>query len=278
MINLPWKRACSRFAWFWPFSVVFISNFKLKTSCFPVKCPQNDHSDHCFPYEINWCHWVPFWWYKYIRMIQMIEMPFPEFFVLLQKTLAAHISAPRRGTVAVQYSKSSSGVPLCTQTSSWPWGSIIRAPEPQKWGRFENFQIFKISHFWPKNQFFGIQKAVNGWRTSLSSIIHWKYAVGGQNWWKNCQFTGFFHFFPFFLHFFQFFWFLTTSEVEIQCKKHSEIDIWIFWEDFEVENQIWGEYKKDAHASVRLVKFWVFDFGALVWIFLEIFCHFSAQN
>ena len=208
----------------------------------------------------------------------MIEMHFPEFFVLLQKTLAAHISAPRRGTVAVQYSKSSSGVPLCTQTSSWPWGSIIRAPEPQKWGRFENFQIFKISHFWPKKQFFGIQKAVNGWRTSLSSIIHWKYAVGGQNWWKNCQFTGFFHFFPFFLHFFQFFWFLTTSEVEIQCKKYSEIDIWIFWEDFEVENQIWGEYKKDAHASVRLVKFWVFDFGALVWIFLEIFCHFSAQN
>ena len=36
----------------------------------------------------------------------MIEMHFPEFFVLLQKTLAAHISAPRRGTEAVQYSKS----------------------------------------------------------------------------------------------------------------------------------------------------------------------------
>ena len=26
------------------------------------------NSDHCFPYEINWCHWVPFWWYKHIRM------------------------------------------------------------------------------------------------------------------------------------------------------------------------------------------------------------------
>ena len=158
MINLPWKRACSRFAWFWPFSVVFLSNFKLKTSCFPVKCPQNDNSDHCFPYEINWCHWVPFWWYKYIRMIQMIEMPFPEFFVLLQKTLAAHISAPRRGTEAVQYSKSSSGVPLCTQTSSWPWGSIIRAPEPQKWARFENFKISKFPIFDPKTNFLGFKK------------------------------------------------------------------------------------------------------------------------
>ena len=161
------------------------------------------NSDHCFPYEINWCHWVPFWWYKHIRMdsndrnciFQNSE----------KKTLAAHILAPRHGTEAVQYSKSSSGVPLCTQTSSWPWGSIIRAPEPQKWGRLENFQIFKISHFWPKNQFFGIQKAVNGWRTSLSPIIHWKYAVGGQNWWKNCQFTGFFHFFPFFFAFFPIF-------------------------------------------------------------------------
>ena len=33
--------------------------------------------------------------------IQMIEMHFPEFFVFLQKTLAAHILAPRRGTEAV---------------------------------------------------------------------------------------------------------------------------------------------------------------------------------
>ena len=160
---------------------------------------------HCFPYEINWCHWVPFWWYKHIRMIGMIEMHFPEFLVLRQKTLAAHISAPRRGTEAVQYSKSSSGVPLCTQTSSWPWGSIIRAPEPQKWARFENFQILKISPFWPKNQFFGVQKAENGWRTSMSPIIPWKYAVGGQNLWKNCQFTEFFLFFPFFCFFSNFF-------------------------------------------------------------------------
>ena len=87
-----------------------------------------------------------------------------------------------------------------------------------------------------------------------------------------------FFIFSIFFAFFQFFQFLTTSEVEIQFKKHSEIYIWIFWEDFEVENQIWGEYKKDAHASVRLVKFWVFDFGALGWIFLVIFCHFSAKN
>ena len=61
--------------------------------------------------------------------IQMIEIAFSK---IPKKTLVAHILAPRHGTEAVQYSKSSSGVPLCTQTSSWPWGSIIRAPEPQK--------------------------------------------------------------------------------------------------------------------------------------------------
>ena len=131
----------------------------------------------------------------------MIEMPFPEFFVLLQKTLAAHISAPRRGTVAVQYSKSSSGVPLCTQTSSWPWGSIIRAPKPQKWARFENLKIFKIFPFWPKKQFFGVQKAENGWRTSMSPIIHWKYAVGGKIDEKIVNLQDFFIFFIFFSFF-----------------------------------------------------------------------------
>ena len=44
---------------------------------------------------------------------QMIKMHFLEFLVFLQKTLAAHISAPRRGKKAVQYSRSSSGGPLC---------------------------------------------------------------------------------------------------------------------------------------------------------------------
>ena len=130
--------------------------------------------------------------------IQMIEIAFSK---IPKKTLVAHILAPRHGTEAVQYSKSSSGVPLCTQTSSWPWGSIIRAPKPQKWARFENFLIFKISPFWPKNQFFGVQKAENWWRTSMSPIIHWKYAVGGQ----KLPIYSIFYIFSHFFAFFQFF-------------------------------------------------------------------------
>ena len=42
-------------------------------------------------------------------------------------TLAVHISAPRRGTQPVQYSKSLSGGPLCSQTSF----SIIMPVEMQ---------------------------------------------------------------------------------------------------------------------------------------------------
>ena len=71
---------------------------------------------------------------------------FLEFFGFLKKTLAARISAPRRGREAVQYSKLSSEGPLCSQTSSSPWGSIMRAPEPQKEARSK---IVKNSKFDP---------------------------------------------------------------------------------------------------------------------------------
>ena len=99
----------------------------------------------------------------------------------LQKTLAARISALRRGTETVQYSKVSSGGPLCSQISSSPWGSIRRAPEPQKWARLKILQNSKFYPFGPKNPFFGVQKAENGCRTSMSPIFHWKYAIGGEN-------------------------------------------------------------------------------------------------
>ena len=137
----------------------------------------------------------------------------------LQKTLAARISAPRRGTEAVQYSKLSSGGPLCSQTSSSPWGSIRRAPEPQKWARLKILKNSKFYPFGPKNPFFGVQKAENGCRTSMSPIIHWKYAIGGENWWKNCQFTVFFSFFHLFQHFWPFFAILATLKVEFNSWK-----------------------------------------------------------
>ena len=105
---------------------------------------------------------------------QMVKMHFLEFLVFLQKTLAAHISAPRRGTEAVQYSKSSSGGPLCSQTSSCPWGSIIRPPEPQKWAGSKILKISKFSPFGPKNPFFWVQKAANGYRTAMPSNFHQK--------------------------------------------------------------------------------------------------------
>merc|ERR1712102_105028 len=85
-------------------------------------------------------------------------------FGFLQKTLAARISAPRRGTEAVQYSKLSSGGPLCSQTSSSPWGSIRRAPEPQKGARSRILKNSKFYPFGPKNLIFWLQKAENGCR------------------------------------------------------------------------------------------------------------------
>ena len=102
-------------------------------------------------------------------------------FAFLQITLAARNSAPRRGTEAIQYSKLLSGGPLCSQTSSSPWGSIIRAPEPQNWAKSKILKNSKFYPFEPKNSFFGVQKAENGCRTSMSPIIHWKYAIGGEN-------------------------------------------------------------------------------------------------
>ena len=131
-------------------------------------------------------------------------------FGFLQKTLAARISAPRRGTEAIQYSKLSSGCPLCSQTSSSPLGSIIRAPEPEKWARSKILKNSKFYPFGPKNPFFWLQKAENGCRTSMSPIIHWKYFIWGENWWKNGQFTVFFSFFTFFSVFGHFwpFWLL----------------------------------------------------------------------
>ena len=103
---------------------------------------------------------------------QMVKMHFQQFLVFLRKTLAAHISAPRRGTEAVQYSKSSSGCPLCSQTSSRPWGSIIWPPEPHKCAGSKIVKFSKFSLFWPKNPFFWVQKAENGWRITMPSNIH----------------------------------------------------------------------------------------------------------
>ena len=123
------------------------------------------------------------------------RIAFFRIFGFLQKTLAARISAPWRGTEAVQYSKLSSGGPLCSQTSSSPWGSIIRAPEPQKGARSKILKNSKFYPFGPKNPIFWLQKAENGCRTSMSPIIHWKYSIGGENWWKNGQFTVFFFIF-----------------------------------------------------------------------------------
>ena len=79
----------------------------------------------------------------------------------LQKTLAARISAPRRGTEAVQYSKLSSGGPLRSQISSSPWGSIIRAPEPQKAARSKIVKNYKFYPFGPKNPIFWLQAGRN---------------------------------------------------------------------------------------------------------------------
>ena len=138
------------------------------------------------------------------------RIAFFRIFGFLQKTLAARISAPWCGTEAVQYSKLLSGGPLCSQTSSSPWGSIIRAPEPQKGARSKILKNSKFYPFGPKNPIFWLQKAENGCRTSMSPIIHWKYSIGGENWWKNGQFTVFFSFFHLFQHFWPFLAILAT--------------------------------------------------------------------
>ena len=80
-------------------------------------------------------------------------MHFLEFLIFLRKTLTAHISAPRRGTEAIQYSKSSSGSPLCSQTSPSTWGSIKRALEAHTLAWFKILKLSKISPFGPKNHF-----------------------------------------------------------------------------------------------------------------------------
>ena len=136
-----------------------------------------------FSYEINWCLWV----LSGLMDSNNKRIAFFRIFGFLQKTLVARISAPRRGTEAVQYSKLSSGGPLCSQTSSSPWEGIRRAPEPQKWARSKFLKNSKFYPFGPKNPFFRVQKAENGCRTSMSPIIHWKYAIGGENWWNNQQ-------------------------------------------------------------------------------------------
>ena len=157
------------------------------------------NSDHCFPYEINWCHWVPFWWYKHIRMDSNDRNCI---FQKSKKKLWRPISwLPNM--VQRLFSTQNHRLEFLSAHKHLPGlgRSIIRAPKPQKWARFENFLIFKISPFRPKNQFFGVQKAENWWRTSMSPNIHWKYAVGGQ---KLPIYSIFLHF-SHFLAFFQFF-------------------------------------------------------------------------
>ena len=194
----------------------------------------------------------------------------------LQKTLAARISAPRRGTEAVQYSKLSSGGPLCSQLSSSPWGSIIRAPEPQKWARSKILKISKFYPFGPKNPFFGVQKAENWCKTSMSPLIHWKCVIGGENWWKNGQFTVFFSFFHLFQRFWPFLAILATLKVEFNSYEHRWLCIHLCWRDLRWKNQEKNNKHGDFQDLLRRVNFWVSDLDAFRWIFLAIFGHFLA--
>ena len=175
------------------------------------------------------------------------RIAFFRIFGFLQKTLAARISAPWRGTEAIQYSKLSSGGPLCSQTSSSPWGSIIRAPEPQKGARSKILKNSKFYPFGPKNPIFWLQKAENGCRTSMSPIIHWKYSIGGENWWKNGQFTVFFSFFHLFQHFWPFLAILATWKVEFHSCEHRWLYIHLFWRDFRRKNQ----EKTNKHGDIQ---------------------------
>ena len=197
-------------------------------------------------------------------------------FGFLQKTLAARISAPRRGREAVQYSKLSSGGPLCSQTSSSPWGSIIRAPEPQKWARSKILKISKFYPFGPKNPFFGVQKAENWCKTSMSPLIHWKCVIGGENWWKNGQFTVFFSFFHLFQRFWPFLAILATLKVEFHSYEHRWLCIHLCWRDLRWKNQEKNNKHGDFQDLLRRVNFWVSDLDAFRWIFLAIFGHFLA--
>ena len=120
------------FSCFWPFILyILIFFFGWKWVIFH-QIAHNDPQWYIFSYAMSWCL------LSTILMninasgwAQMVKMHFLDFLVFLQKTLSANISAPRRGREAIQYSKSSSGCPLCSQTSSTTWGSILRALEPQ---------------------------------------------------------------------------------------------------------------------------------------------------
>ena len=113
------------------FYLLFFNNFGLKMSYFPLNTSESSTVIHIFlcnelvPLEYHFDE------YKCIRMGSNGKNAFLDFLVFLQKTLSANISAPRRGREAIQYSKSSSGCSLCSQTSSSTWGSILRALEPQ---------------------------------------------------------------------------------------------------------------------------------------------------
>jgi len=99
------------------------------------------------------------------------RVAFFRIFGFLQKTLAARVSAPRRGAGAVQCSKLSSGGPLCSQASSSPWGGIMGAPEPRRGARSKIVKSSKFCPFGPRNPIFWLQGAGNGCGTPMSPVV-----------------------------------------------------------------------------------------------------------
>jgi len=82
------------------------------------------------------------------------QMHFLDFLVFLQKTLSAHISAPRRGREAIQHSKSS---PVLTNIIQH-LRKHIKGTRASGVSLIENFEKFQIFPFWTQTPIFLYEK------------------------------------------------------------------------------------------------------------------------
>ena len=156
------------------------------------------NSDHCFPYEINWCHWVPFWWYKHIRMDSNDRNAFSEIFCFPPKNFGGpYLGSPTwyRGCSVLKIIVWSSSLHTNIFLALGKHNKGTKASEVSQIWKFSNFQNFPF--LTQKPIFWGSKS----WKLmeNLNVTYHpLKICSWGA---KIANLQHFLHFFPFFCFF-----------------------------------------------------------------------------
>ena len=139
------EEGLSWFSWFWPFSVVFLTNFGLKMSFFLSNTPKMTHSDKCFHMRPIGASEYHFGEYKHIRLNSNDKNAFSGIFGFPPKNFGGpYLGSPtwHRGRSVLKIIVWRSSLLTNIFQALGKHNKASRASEVSWVENFENFKIF----------------------------------------------------------------------------------------------------------------------------------------